>query len=603
MNRYHNFNVAIYCRVYEVIEMKNLDWLKERFEVMSQSIKVGKVYLETHRDLVVADEATIQGARQFFTERGIQVAGGITVTVNERNRFETYCYTNPEHRRKLKEVVEYTTRLFDEIILDDFFFTDCKCPACIQAKGEKSWTQFRLELMEEAARSLVIGPARAIKPDIELVIKYPNWYEHFQGLGFHLAAEPQLFTRLYTGTETRDPELGNQHIQPYHGYSTFRYFENIKPGGNGGGWVDPFGSLYTDRYAEQLWLTLIAKAPEITLFDFRSLQMPLKFMKRAAWQGQGTSFDYDQAVQPARLPDGSVHPDATVALIAGHTFAQTNEVIGLLGKPLGVKCYKPYHSVGEDYLHGYLGMLGIPIDLTPEFPDNAPVVLLTETARYDPQIIEKIKTRLLAGKPVVITSGLLKALSGQGIEDIVELRLTDRKALVKDFLIGWNQVYHAERDILIPQIQYLTNDSWEEISGLSGATGYPVLHSARYANSQLFVLTIPDNFNDLYALPSGVLTRIKETVCQGLDVLLDGPAKVSLFLYDNQTLIVESFLDDTTPVKLVANQATTQIQDAISNEILSGTPILDWRGQASGKIAYSVILPPRSYRIFRYGAS
>jgi hypothetical protein len=64
----------------------------------------------------------------------------LPITVNERNRFETYCYTNPEHRKKLKEVVEYTARLFDEIILDDFFFTNCKCESCIQAKGEKSWT-------------------------------------------------------------------------------------------------------------------------------------------------------------------------------------------------------------------------------------------------------------------------------------------------------------------------------------------------------------------------------------------------------------------------------------------------------------------------------
>jgi hypothetical protein len=102
-------------------------------------------------------------------------------------------------------VVEYTATLFDEVILDDFFFTNCKCETCIRAKGERSWTQFRLALMEEAARELVIEPARAVKPNVNLVIKYPNWYEHFQGLGFHLEAEPGLFDGLYTGTETRDP--------------------------------------------------------------------------------------------------------------------------------------------------------------------------------------------------------------------------------------------------------------------------------------------------------------------------------------------------------------------------------------------------------------
>ncbi|HOC87168.1 MAG TPA: hypothetical protein PKM00_10000, partial [Prolixibacteraceae bacterium] len=34
------------------------------------------------------------------------------------------------------------------------------------------------------------------------------------------------------------------------GYNIFRYFENLKPGGNGGGWVDTGGMRYLDRYAE-----------------------------------------------------------------------------------------------------------------------------------------------------------------------------------------------------------------------------------------------------------------------------------------------------------------------------------------------------------------
>jgi hypothetical protein len=84
--------------------------------------------------------------------------------------------------------------------------------------------------MEEASHSLVIEPARAVNPKVELVIKYPNWYEHFQGLGFHLDVQPKMFDRVYTGTETRDPIRGNQHLQAYHGYSIFRYFDNLKPG-------------------------------------------------------------------------------------------------------------------------------------------------------------------------------------------------------------------------------------------------------------------------------------------------------------------------------------------------------------------------------------
>ncbi len=237
-SNYKNFDVAVYCRVYEVREMKDPAWLESRWNAISKNVKVDKVYLETHRDMIVAEQATIDAAKRFFAGQGVKVAGGITVTVNEANQFETYCYSNPAHRQKLKEVVEFTARNFDEIILDDFFFTSCKCDLCIRAKGKKSWTGFRLGLMDEARRSLVMEPARAVNRNVKVTIKYPNWYGHFQNLGFNLETEPTYFDKIYTGTETRDGVYSNQHLQQYHGYSIFRYFDNIKPVGmRVDGWI------------------------------------------------------------------------------------------------------------------------------------------------------------------------------------------------------------------------------------------------------------------------------------------------------------------------------------------------------------------------------
>ena len=113
--------------------------------------------------------------------------------------------------------------------------------------------------MKDAARKLVVGPAKAVNPKVKMVIKYPNWYEHFQGCGFNLEAQPKIFDGIYTGTETRDPVYTDQHLQQYESYLVYRYFENIKPGGNGGGWVDTGAMRYMDRYAEQLWLTLFSR--------------------------------------------------------------------------------------------------------------------------------------------------------------------------------------------------------------------------------------------------------------------------------------------------------------------------------------------------------
>ena len=596
---FKNFKVAVYCRAYEVDKMGDTGWLEPLWNDLSKQVHVDKVYLETHRDLLIVDEETMKSAIRFFRDRGVEVAGGITYTVNEMNNFETFCYSNPEHRQKVMEIAEYTARFFDEIILDDFFFTDCKCDLCIKAKGERSWTDFRLELMKNAAVDLVINPAKAVNPEVEVVIKYPNWYEHFQGLGFNLEEEPALFDGLYTGTETRN-RSGNQHLQQYHGYTVFRYFENLKPGQNRGGWVDTGGSNPLDRYAEQLWLTLFAKAPEITLFDFRQMIMKIDERSRGPWQGTGTSFDFDLMMKPLKLEDGSEFITVNMSRAAGYALEVVDRVLGQLGKPEGIKSYKPYHSLGEDYLQSYLGMIGIPVEIVPEFPENEEMVLLTESAKFDPMIVRKIEEQLQRGKKVTITSGLFKALQGRGIEDIVELEVTDRKASVKQFRAGWGRPMEVVHEMLIPQITYLTNDSWEVISALDDSNGWPILHRADYSEGELFVLTVPDNFIDFYNMPEGVLNSLRQNIAGSQAAVLEGPAEVSLFLYDNGAFVVESFLDTTVTVKVLADPAIAKVNDVMTGEKVTASlrKAPEFGGRRFGKDAsvFELEIKPHSFR-------
>jgi hypothetical protein len=606
---YEHFHAAVYVRAQEVHGMTDLDELRGRFELMRKHLKLSKVYVETHRDKLLVESETVERVKRFFEEQGLEVAGGITLTVNERNRFATFCYSDPEHRRWVQQVVEHTARHFDEIILDDFFFTSCKSEVEIEAKGERSWTDYRLELLDEVARNLILAPARKVNPDVKVVIKYPNWYDHFHGLGFNLETGPQIFDAIYTGTETRDATLSDQHLQAYHGYQIWRYLENLRPGHNAGGWVDPFGSRYLDRYAEQLWLTLFAKAPEITLFEFSQMQMPLREGQRAPWQGQGPwqsqgpSFDFDAMAAPYQNDDGSFTPELTLARAAGWALQKVDPIIGQLGTPVGVKAYKPFHSTGEDFLHSFIGMVGVPIDMHPEFPTDAPLVLLTEAAKHDPAIVEKIEGQLRAGKSVVITSGLLDALEGKGIEQIVELEVLDERALVEDFRVGWGTPTKARKKILIPQLRYFTNDSWALIDASDGPMGWPLLHDAEYAAGHLYVWVIPDNFADLYALPEPALDVIRRTLSQGLDVRIDGPAEVSLFLYDNDTLIVESFRDEAVDISIVASGELAGLHDLESDQLLTGEKVPEGRGwfrsPDAGKTRIELQLAPHSYRAFR----
>jgi len=271
---HENFKVAVYIPVSVVEQMKDPAWLASSWNEISSQVKVDKVYIESYRSGVLADDALLESVKAYFAARGVQTAGGIAFTNMESNQFASFCYTDPKDRAYVKHISEVTARHFDEIILDDFFFNDTKSDSDIAAKGNASWTAFRLRLMDEVARNLVVGAARAVNPNVKIIIKFPNWYEHFQANGYDLEQEPKIFDGIYTGTETRDPVINDQHLQQYESYQILRYFDNVKPGGNGGGWVDTFTIRYLDRYAEQLWDTMLAKTPEITLFQYSNLLRP-----------------------------------------------------------------------------------------------------------------------------------------------------------------------------------------------------------------------------------------------------------------------------------------------------------------------------------------
>ncbi|MDR0430498.1 MAG: hypothetical protein LBH58_08500 [Tannerellaceae bacterium] len=603
---YKSFKVSVYTRAYEVEKMKDLHWLDSTWTIISNQLKVDKIYLETHRDLLIVPDATLEQAKKYFKSKGIEVGGGITYTINESNSFETFCFSNPEHRKLVQEIAEHTAKHFDNFILDDFFFTSCKSDIEIEAKGTQSWTEYRLKLMSEAGMDLVIKPSKKINPNVKIIIKYPNWYDHFQGLGFDLSTGPQIFDGIWSGTETRDPS-SDQHLQHYLSYNIVRYFDNLRPGHNFGGWVDSGGSnMGMDRYAEQLWLTMFAKAPEIALFAYNQL-IGVRLnpeIHRTPWQGQRTSFNYDEMMKPVKANNGKNVTPSTIARVAAVSLEQVDGFVHKLGKPVGIKSYKPFHSLGDDFLQNYLGMIGLPMDMYPEFPTDQKVVLLTEQAKYDKDIVEKIKGQLKKGGDVVITSGLLKAIPGK-IADIAELRASDQKALVNDFGMAGK----SDKDILITQVRYQTNDSWDILSAgrplTKGVSGYPMLLRAPYSKGNLFVMTIPDDFGNLYDLPDGVLDAFRRILSKDLDVRIEGPAKIGLFLYDNDMLIVESFRDEPVTIKLITSEAVNSLEDIFDNSGLRKLPEVN-TGSFSRRYrlneknnTFELTLPPHSYKVLR----
>jgi hypothetical protein len=611
--KYQHFAVSIYTRYQEVQQMiDDPQMLASNWDRITRQLKVDKIYLELTRNHQVATpEAGLDTVKKFFTDRGVQVAAGLGLTVQESNGFQAYDYVVPADRAFVKNVSEMAARHFDEIILDDFFFFNVKTDADIAAKGARSWTQFRLATMDDVSENLIIKPAKAINPKVKVVIKFPNWYDHFPALGYDLDKEPKLFDGIYTGTETRQPS-GEQHLQQYESFQIMRYFENIKPGGNGGGWVDTGGATTIDRYAEQLWNTVWSKRPEMTLFDYRQVlsRFPANGGQRP-WASEPTSVSFDAVVKTG----GGDQANATWAAVAAQALEQADSYLGRLGKPIGVKSYKPYQSVGEDFLPNYLGMIGVPMDVYPSFPSDASLVFLTEQAKFDPTIVAKIKQQLVAGKSVCVTYNLFKALQGKGIDDIVELQLTGRSIPVHEYGgRGFGPAPAAPAaplpTVSIPEIRYFTNDSWSVISATSGGTTYPILVRNAYSKGTLYVLAVPDNPADLYNLPANVLTSIRTTLSAQDAVRIDAaPPQVALFPYDNGTFIVENYASETANVTVSLAGTIATLHELVGKTDVAPAPAgpagrgfgggLGGRGGAAvpPRTSFEVNVLPHSYLV------
>ena len=222
---------------------------------------ISKVYVETFRDGYQADAATLKTARDYFAKAGLKVSGCVTTTGLGKPSTGwkvAACYTNRSNQQHLASIFKFTAGIFDEIMIDDFFFTDCECSECSAAKGNESWREYRGKLMLEMGRENVLGAARSVNPQVKIILKFPQWYDNFQNRGYVVDAESALYDRIWVGTELRDPSSGQWgHTQEYRGFFLYRWLADVAGPKEGGGWFDPYG---TDPifYLDQAYVTVLA---------------------------------------------------------------------------------------------------------------------------------------------------------------------------------------------------------------------------------------------------------------------------------------------------------------------------------------------------------
>ena len=544
MEPYKHFKLAAYVFAY-YLETADDEQIQKAIDYYRHYVHLDKVYIENHRGLVDIPVEKLRHVKELFEKNGIETAGGITSTVlvngqRKPSYYDTFCYTDPAHRERYVQIVRDVASVFDEIILDDFFFTSCTCEMCIEAKGKQSWQEYRLKLMEDFAR-VIVAEARSVNPGINFIIKYPNWYESYQECGYNPGKQKDIFDMVYTGTETRDPMYSQQHLQRYLSYSIIRLMENIAPGRNGGGWIDPYGSFGNiNAYLEQANMTVLAKARELMLFNFAHME--------------------NTALLPA----------------LGHELARMDRMLANLGQPVGVAAWEPYDGDGEDQLYNYLGMGGIAVEPSPEFNDRAEMVLLTETSAYDETAVEKLEAYLRKGGNAVITTGFLRRCYDRGIKELTSVRLTDRHVLGGEYMISHYNYRDStvfckgQERLLFEILTYKTNATSSNINIIAGEHTFPLMTEDSYGKGRLFILNVPENFADLYKLPKAVWAGINKYVSLGQRVYTAGEGKHSLLAYDNGKYAIQSYNPTATTVDVIVRGECSGIRDLETGKVYTG---------------------------------
>jgi hypothetical protein len=159
--------------------------------------------------------------------------------------------------------------------------------------------------------------------------------------------------------------------------------------------------------------------------------------------------------------------------------------------------------------------------------------------------------------------------------------------------------------VLIPEIRFLTNETWPLVRGVADGTGFPMLLMEKYSKGVLYVLTIPENFSDLYRIPPAAISEIKSYLMRGFPVQLDGPNRVALFAYDNNTFIVQSFLPQETDVRITLDAKFTSLRDVVTGQQTTGQVVarrMAFRRRTDeadpDRRAFSVHMMPHSYAVF-----
>jgi len=380
--RTSDLRLASYATSHQVEQLATDPAVRARAWETIRRIGLTKLYIEVYRGGHEVSAEKLAFVRDWLREKDLEVVGGIATVpggdfgVRQKGPLGWFNWQNEKTQRDLERVIRMAAKLFDTFIIDDFLCTGDVSDESNAARGECSWGQYRRELLTELAGTIFIGPAKEVNPDITMIVKYPQWYDRFHLFGYDTRTLPQIFDKVWVGTETRGRNTQRfGFVQPYEGFVNYRWLAGIAGEKIGGAWFD-HGDCGEHDFIDQAYTSVLAGAAELVFFNFDNVITGHPDHEKII-----AEFD--------RLAD-------LAAFVRDHPV-------------VGVPAYKPPNSdpAGDMYIMDFLGMLGIPIIPVHEFPDEAMVIFLPAQAAADPLLAEHVDKALARGTRLIVTTNLL----------------------------------------------------------------------------------------------------------------------------------------------------------------------------------------------------
>ncbi len=441
--------VAVYSTAGNINDQLATAGARERMAPVLRRLGITNVILEGRRGDEYVSPAKLAEVRDHLTKLGFTAMGGIatvpgkTWAARQRGPLGWLNWEAQATRDSVKDYFATNSKVFDRLVIDDFFCTGDTSPASEAARAGRDWGAYRRDLMVSLVPEIALRPASRA----HVIMKFPQWYDLFHRYGYDLGRLPALFDEVWAGTEVRNPATRRMgYVQPTEGYVNFRWIQSLAGAKLTTAWFDHI-ECTPQNFVDQAYMSVLAGADQIVLFNLGDVA--------------------------AGHPGHALFEKALPELRAAHDAVRNR-------RPQGVAFYKPVNSEaqGELYLADYLAMLGLPVTPVAAYPDQFQTVILSRHAATDPQLLDKVRAHLKRGARIGVTRGL-KELLGALPEGVVELDLAtfndaDFRAANEWLLapkeVGWVDMPQAKVDALRKSLGLAfsapTRIAWLRLDGL-----------------------------------------------------------------------------------------------------------------------------------------